>query len=177
MKLLERKLLWIAVLGVVLSGAALLAVIGYVGLVAYSALVTGTPIVELLLDIAVPFLVAVVVLVGLLAASGIGVLWALAARASRFRSDRAARIAEYLEREYPPLRVLGLSDLIAPPEPSAEERAERALADLKRQYVEGSITEAEFERKVDRLIETESIDEARAVRERDRVVESESEEP
>lgn len=51
--------------------------------------------------------------------------------------------------------------LLTPPEPSADEQAEQALAELKRQYVDGEIAEAEFERKVDRLVANGSIDEVR----------------
>ncbi|MFC6726256.1 SHOCT domain-containing protein, partial [Halobium palmae] len=78
---------------------------------------------------------------------------------------------ERAERAYPPLRTLGLSDRLSPPEPSAEERARRTLEVLKRQYVEDEIGEAEFERRVDRLVANESIDEVEASRERRRVVE------
>lgn len=170
MGLLRNRALWVALLGVVLSGLLLLLVLGYVGLVVYSALVGGASVVETLLEVAVPALVGIGLLVVLLVTSGVALLYVLVRNASLPRSDRLASLAGRLEREYPPLRAVGLSDLLAPPEPSAEERAERALADLKRQYVEGEITESEFERRVDRLVSNETVDEARAARERGRVV-------
>lgn len=170
MALLKNKLLWVSLLGVVLSGGLLVVVVGYLGLVVYTGVMTGTPIVGELLDVAVPTIVAVALLVVLLVLSGFGVVWTLVRNASLPKSARVASLAGRLEREYAPLRTLGLSDLFAPPEPSADERAERALADLKRQYVDGEISEAEFERKVDGLVANDSIDEVRAARERRRVV-------
>lgn len=170
MSLLKSKSLWASLLGVVLAGGLLLLAVGYLGLVVYAGLMSGTPIVEVLLDVAVPALVGIALLLVLLAVSGVALLWVLVRNASLPQSDRVAGLLSRLEREYPPLRLLGLSELLAPPEPSADERAERALADLKRQYVDGEITDAEFERRVDRLVATESIDEVRAARERERVV-------
>lgn len=40
---------------------------------------------------------------------------------------------------------------------------------MKQQYVAGEISEAEFERKVDRLVANDSLDGAEAARERQRV--------
>ncbi|WP_226482585.1 SHOCT domain-containing protein [Natrinema amylolyticum] len=174
MGLLRNKWLWLSALGVLVSGGLLLAVVGYLGVLVYSGLVSGTPIVTRLLEIAVPVLVTVALLVGLLAVSTVGVLWVLVQNASLPRSERVATLAERLEREYAPLRLLGLSEFLSPPEPSADERAEEALADLKQRYVAGELTEAEFERKVDRLVAADSIDEARAARERNRVVDGET---
>ncbi|WP_049923213.1 SHOCT domain-containing protein [Halopiger djelfimassiliensis] len=170
MALLGNKWLWLSVLGVFLSGGLILVAVGYLGLLVYSGLVSETPIVTLLLDIAIPVVVGIAVLVALLAVSCVGLLWVLVRNASLPRNDRIATIAERLEREYPPLRSVGLSELFTPPEPSAEEQAERALAELKQQYVDGEITEREFERKVDRLVANDSIDEARAAHERNRML-------
>lgn len=174
MALLRNKWLWASLLGVVLSGGLLLVVIGYLGLIVYSGLANGTPIVDVLLDIAVPVLVSVVFLVAMLILSGVAMLWVIVQNASIPRSERIAILVERVEREFPPLRVLGLSEFLSPPEPSADEQAEQALADLKQQYVDGEITEAEFERKVDRLVTNESIDEVRAAHERKQVREDTS---
>lgn len=174
MALLRNKWLWASLLGVVLSGGLLLVVIGYLGLIVYSGVANGTPIVDVLLDIAVPVLVSVVFLVALLILSGVAMLWVIVQNASIPRSERIAILVERVEREFPPLRVLGLSEFLSPPEPSADEQAEQALADLKQQYVDGKITEAEFERKVDRLVANESIDEVRAAHERKQVREDTS---
>lgn len=174
MSLLKSKALWVSVLGVLLSGGLLVLAVGYLGLVVYSGIVTGTPIVGVLVDVAVLALVGIALLLVLLAVSVVGLLWVFVRNASLPRSERVASLVGRLEREYSPVGVVGVADLLAPPEPSADERAERALADLKGQYVAGEITEAEFERKVDRLVVNESLDEARADRERRRVVEEET---
>ncbi|MDS0473590.1 SHOCT domain-containing protein [Natrinema sp. 1APR25-10V2] len=174
MGVFRNKWLWLSVLGVLLSGGLLLVVVGYLALVVYSGLVTGAPIAATLLEIALPVLAVVTLLVAVLAVSSVGALWVFVRHASLPRSERVASAAERLEREYSPLRMLGLSEFLSPPEPSPEERADRALADLKERYVDGDITEAEFERRVDRLVANESIDEARAARERRRVVDEET---
>ncbi|WP_408959539.1 SHOCT domain-containing protein [Natrinema sp. 74] len=174
MGLHKNKWLWLSVLGALLSGGLLLVVVGYLALVVYSGLATGAPIAATLLELALPVLAAVTLLMAVLAVSSVGALWVFARHASLPRSERAASAAERLEREYSPLRTLGLSEVLSPPEPSAEERADRALAELKEQYVDGEISEAEFERRVDRLVANESIDEARAARERRQVVDETS---
>lgn len=169
---LRNGSLGVSLVAWLVSGSLLLVVLGYVGLVVYSAIETGTPIVGVLLDIAVPYLLVVAALLVVTVLSGLGFVWALVRRASVPRSERLASLARRAEREYPPLETIGLSDSLAPPEPSTEERTEAALADLKRQYVDGEISEREFERRVDRLVANDSLDEARAARER-RNVESE----
>jgi hypothetical protein len=163
--------LWVARLGVILSGGLLLLTVGDLGLAVYSGLVSGTPIVEVLLDIAVPTIAGIAPLLVILVVSGLGLVWVLAQNASLPRSDRVTSLAERLEREHSLLRVLGRSELLTPPEPSAEEQAEQALATLKQQYVTGQITEAEFERRVDRLVANDSTDDGRPARERRQVVE------
>lgn len=167
----KSKLLWVARLGVILSGGLLLLTVGDLGLAVYSGLVSGTPIVEVLLDIAVPTIAGIAPLLVILVVSGLGLVWVLAQNASLPRSDRVTSLAERLEREHSLLRVLGRSDLLTPPEPSAEEQAEQALATLKQQYVNGEISEAEFERRVDRLVVNDSTDDGRPARERRQVVE------
>lgn len=176
MGLLKNKWLWISLVGVLLSGVLSLVATGYLGLLVYSSLLSGTPIVEILLGIAVPVLVGGAFLGGLFVLSSVGALWVFVQNASLPRSKRVATLVGHLERKYSPLRVLGLSELLTPPEPTPEERADQALAELKQQYVTGEITETEFERKVDRLVATDSIDEARATRERNRIVAEEMDE-
>ncbi|WP_225332680.1 SHOCT domain-containing protein [Halomicrobium urmianum] len=170
MGVLRSKWFWASALGLLVSGGLLLVAVGSLALVVLTGLAGGASPVALLVEAAVPALAAAVILVPLLALSVVGLLWSLARNASLPRSDLVANAAERLEREYPPLRTVGLSDLLAPPEPSPAEREERALDDLKRRYVNGDLTEAEFERKVDRLVENETVDEARAARERREVL-------
>lgn len=171
MSLLKNRWLWLSLLGVLVTSGLLVVVVGYVAVVVSTALVTGAPIVGALLDVAVPLLLAVAVLVVGLSVSAVAALWVFVQNTSLPRSRRVGNLVEWAEREYPPLQRLGLASFLSPPELSADETAERALADLKRQYVEGDISETEFERKVDRLVTNESLDETRADRERRRVVE------
>jgi len=177
MSLPKNKLLWASLLGVLLSGGLLLLAGGYLGLVVFAGVLSGTPVVDLLLDVAVPALTGVGFLLAALIVSGVALTWTLVRSASRWvrrlslpKSRRASTFLAWIEYAVPPLRGAGLSDRVAPPEPSPGERAERALADLKRRYVDDEITEAEFERKVDRVVATESTGEVRVARERDRLV-------
>ena len=57
----------------------------------------------------------------------------------------------------------------------SNETEETPLETLRRRYAEGELSEAQFERKLDQLLETETIEdvEDRARRERDRVIERE----
>lgn len=159
---------------VFLVATSLLTVVGYAGLVTYSALRTGTPIVGVLLDLAVPYLLLVAGLVVICVLSGLGLAVGTVDRVSGTSLPRSARLQsalEAVERTVPALSPLGLSRAVGPPDPSAEEQAERALAALKQQYVAGRIDEQEFERKLDRLVTNESIDDVRAARERERTLE------
>lgn len=172
MGVLSNRWFWLSLFGLLLSGGLLLVGLGYVALVVYSGLVGGTPIVSILLDLALPVVGGVAVLLVVFSLSLVGLLWVLVQNASLPRSEGLGRLARRLERQYPPLRAIGLADLLTPPEPTAEEQAEQALAELKQQYVSGEISEAEFERKVDRLVANDSLDEAQAARERERVRDS-----
>lgn len=158
--------MWASVLDVVLFGRLLLVVIGYLGLITYSGLANETPIVPVLLDITIPALVSVVILVALLILADVAILWVIIWKPSIPRSKRIATLTKQVEREYRPFRVLSLSGALSLPKPSADEQAERTLTNLKRQYIEGEITEAEFERKADRLVTNESIDKVHAAHER-----------
>lgn len=162
-----RFLFVASLLGLLVSSALLVVVLGYLALVVYLALRTGTPIVEILLDLAMPYvpIVGALVVAVVISAGGLG--WALLQRASVPRSARLQSVFEQVERRYAPVRALGLSDAVAPPEPTPEE----ALADLKRQYVTGEIDERAFERKLDRLVRNDSVDDARAARERESTLE------
>jgi hypothetical protein len=103
--------------------------------------------------------------------TAVGSVLGLLRRASIPRSARLQSVLERAERRYTPIEAVELSSLVAPPEPSAEERAEEALADLKRRYVAGEIDEGTFERKLDRLVSNDSLDDARAAREREATLE------
>lgn len=172
----STRLLLGSLAGLLLSTLLLVLVVGYAALVFLGALLSGTPLVGTLLDLAVPWLLVAGLLVVTGVVSLVGLLYGLARRAAdlSFESERAAALAERAEREVPALDALGLSEALAPPEPTAEERAERALVELKQQYVAGEIDEREFERRVDRLVATDDVDAGRVDRER-RVVTEDAE--
>lgn len=167
----STRLLFGSLAGLLLSVLLFALVVGYAALVFVVALLTGAPLVGTLLDLAVPWLLVAGLLVVTGVGSLVGLLYGLARRATRFESERAAALAERTERGVPGLEGLGLSGALAPPEPTAEERADRALAGLKEQYVAGEIDEGEFERRVDRLVASDEVDAARAAREHRVVVE------
>ena len=152
-----KSLFVASLLGLLVSGALLIVVLGYFAVVIYSALRTGTPIVG--------------VLVVVTTVTAVGSVLGLLRRASIPRSARLQSVLERAERRHPIVEAFGLSGLVAPPEPSAEERAEEALAALKRRYVAGEIDEETFERKLDRLVSNDSLDDARAAREREATLE------
>lgn len=62
------------------------------------------------------------------------------------RDDRLVSVVERLEREYPMLRQFDVSERV---EPTTEDRKEK----LKTRYVEGEISDAEFERRMERLMD------------------------
>lgn len=64
-------------------------------------------------------------------------------------SSRAASLVERLEHRYPALRRFDVAEKV---EPGTDERAEK----LKRQYVEGEISEQEFEREMERTLDDDS---------------------
>lgn len=67
--------------------------------------------------------------------------------------------------------ALGLVKLYQRREPAetgtAQSETEDALEELRQRYARGELTEAEFERRVERLLETESVHEARKYTDRD----------
>ncbi|SEP06175.1 Short C-terminal domain-containing protein [Halogranum amylolyticum] len=169
----KRHLLVTSLVGLLLSVGLLTGVVGYLGVVVYAALASGGPVVGPLVELALPFFVALAVLLTVATLSGVGLTVAVLRRLSVPRSQRAHALVDRIERTYSPLDSVVFADFLAPPAPSDEERAERALDDLQRRYVEGELTEAEFERKLDRLVATDSLDDARADRERRAAVEEE----
>jgi hypothetical protein len=66
--------------------------------------------------------------------------------ASLPRDDRLVSAVEWLERQYPLLRKFEVSERV---EPTTEDRRQR----LKEQYVTGEISETEFEREMERLMD------------------------
>ena len=168
-----RNNLLVGSLVVFVAAAGLLAlVLGYAGLVVYSAFLSGGSILDAVLALSFPYLPIAGVLFVLAVISGLAFCAALLRRLSLPRSRRLGSAIAGVERHSPALARLDLSSLVRPPEPTEAERAENALEELKRRYVADEITEREFERKLDRLVATDSVDDARAAREREAVLES-----
>ena len=119
----------------------------------------GQPLLAAVVGAIAPWLLASVLLV--LVSGGL-LLWlviTLASRISlpspRLESERLSRLAAGVEHYVPAARAVELSDWLAPPEPTAEEK----LAQVKEDYVEGKISGATFERKLEQLHrEEEALD-------------------
>lgn len=115
---------------------------------------TGGALLFVLLEAAAPYVVASM-LVGLVSFL-LFVALAVAAvqRASPPRDERLAGLARKVERVSPEARKFGLAERF---EPTAEERIE----DLKQEYVAGEITELEYERRLQDLLDEEGVGEER----------------
>lgn len=159
---LSRHSLAISSIVLLVASVLLAVVLGYTGLVAYSGLAAGAALASVLTELAVPYLPIVALLLVTVVVSGTVATWSALRRLSIPRSERFGTAAERIEDRYPIIDGFGISEFVSPPEPTTEE----ALADLKRRYVAGELDEAAFERKLDRLVATESVDDVRAERER-----------
>lgn len=111
------------------------------------------PVLAAVVGAVAPWLLASTLLI--LVAGGL-LLWlvvTLASRVSlpspRLESERLSRMAATVEYYVPAARTAELSDWLAPPEPTAEEKLEQ----VKQDYVDGEISAETFERTVERLHE------------------------
>jgi hypothetical protein len=135
---------WLLFAATVLSGlsAAGTAVVGVLATV--SVLVTGG---SLVLTVG-GFLLGTLLLGGLTLVFAAALLSALASRASLPRSQRVATVLHGLEAVVPPLRQLGLANRV---EPTPEERR----TTLEERYVNGELSERQFEAALADLLEEE----------------------
>jgi len=138
---------WLLFAATVLSGlsAVGIAVVGVLATV--SVLLTGGSVVLT----AGGFLLATLVLCGLALVFAAALLSTLASRASLPavpRNQRAANVLSGLEAAVPPLRQLGLADRV---EPTLEDRQNA----LEERYVEGDLSEHQFETALADLLEEE----------------------
>ncbi|QIB75413.1 hypothetical protein GL213_03535 [Halogeometricum borinquense] len=166
---LRNRLVLVSFLSLLVSGTLAVVLLAYAAVVVAGAFLSGS-LVTVLLDLAFPELPVFALSVIVAVVSSVGIVYGLARQASLPRGGRVESIARRAERMFPVFRMFGVADVFSEPEPTPEERREDALASLKRQYVEDEISEAEFERKLDRLVANDSVDDARAERERAAVV-------
>jgi uncharacterized membrane protein len=142
---------WLYFGGFVLSsllvvGAGLMALLE--GLTALSA---GFPpgeefVLLAMLGAAAEWIVAAVVLALVALVFLVATLVSVLRNASLPRGDRLVSVVERLERKYPTLRQFDVSEKV---EPTTEDRKQQ----LKQQYVDGELSDAEFEREMDRLLD------------------------
>ncbi|NLV07153.1 hypothetical protein GOC83_13535 [Haloarcula rubripromontorii] len=139
----NRLLLLFAAVVLTTLGAVGLGIVGVVATV--GALLGGGAVVQTFAG----FLLGTLLLVGVNIVFSVALVRALARRASVPKSQRVAGGLARLEAVVPPLASLGLSDVFAPPEPTVEERHEA----LTRRYVEGELSEVEYERELRALLD------------------------
>ncbi|UPV99427.1 SHOCT domain-containing protein [Halorussus gelatinilyticus] len=154
----------------VLLGGFLLSLLALVGVTALGAFAVlsafldpaaGTPLLVALLQTAAPF-VAVAAMLGVVSlVLLVGLAVAVVRSASVPRDARLARLARTVERYYPGARSLGLSEKF---EPTTEDRIDQ----LKQRYVEGEITELEYEQRLQELMSDDDVSDDRVRRERER---------
>jgi hypothetical protein len=148
MGLLDDRLLAGSLAGLVLSVTLLVGVFGYVAVLAVAAVVPGGSGVDALLGVLFPAVLATAALVGTGLLSVVGLVVGVGRRLSVPKSERAAEAVGRVEAYSDRLASVGLSAHLAPPEPTVEER----LAALKERYVEGELTEREFERRLREVV-------------------------
>ncbi|SDK04268.1 hypothetical protein SAMN05216226_11565 [Halovenus aranensis] len=144
---------WLYFAGFVLSGigvvgAGLLGVLDALSVLA-GGVATGEELVVLrMLGAAAEWLVVAVVF-GLLAVVLLaGTVVSVLRNTSLYRSDRLVTVVERLEREYPILREFDAAERV---EPTTEDRKQ----ELRERYLDGEISDEEFERELDRLLNEE----------------------
>lgn len=141
----NRLLLLFAALVLTTAGAVGLGVVGV--LATLSALVTGGSILG---PVAVTVL-GPLLLLGLDVVFAVALLRELRRRATLPRHRGLARWLRRLETVLPPLSALGLADRFEPPQPTTEQRQ----AEVAGRYVDGDLSEAELERELETLLESE----------------------
>lgn len=134
---------------------------------ALTALATLSAPISVFLTSVVPYVAAAAILGVLELVVVVALAWTLVKRSEfSVRGGRLESLANHAERHSDVARSLGLSSLVERP---PERRREDALATLKQRYADGELDEAEFERRLGRLLDNDDVDAARARRERARL--------
>ncbi|CAJ51272.1 hypothetical protein [Haloquadratum walsbyi] len=152
----SARLLWVALFGIVLSiGLSALTTV-YLIIAITSGIITATPLAELVVDVAIPAIIALGVFSILWIASVMSLLWALFQWIMQIESYQLATVFARVEEIIPPISVFHLPARFTPMPASIERdlsiETTRALASLRRQYVIGDISDATFERRMERLL-------------------------
>ncbi|WP_182013119.1 hypothetical protein [Haloquadratum walsbyi] len=141
----SARLLWVALFGIVLSiGLSALTTV-YLIIAITSGIITATPLAELVVDVAIPAIIALGVFAILWIASVMSLLWALFQWIMQIESYQLATVFARVEEIIPPISVFHLPARFTPMPASIERdlsiETTRALASLRRQYVIGDIHE------------------------------------
>lgn len=133
-------------------GVGLFAVVAALGALSPASAAVAEEFVLLrMLEASLPYLLGLVVLGILDVVFLVGTVVAVLRRASMPKSDRLANFAEKAEDEVPLLGAVGVSERV---EPGPEDRRQ----DLKQQYVDGEMSEAEFERRMREVLDEDEDD-------------------
>ncbi|WP_435361218.1 hypothetical protein [Haloarchaeobius sp. DFWS5] len=144
---------------IVLTLLALVGVSSWGLLQALTAIGTAgsTPVFFAMLSAAAPWIVAGILLSLLTVVFVFSLLAVLAGRAANqvsmptLQSERLSMLVGYVEDEVPGAKQYGIAEWLAPPEPTFDEKREA----LRERYVDGELSDSEFERKLQRLYEDE----------------------
>ncbi|WP_459192578.1 SHOCT domain-containing protein [Halosimplex sp. J119] len=159
----RNHLLATVALSLVFGTLAVVSVLGVAMWVLWAALgIGGASTLATLLPL---FLVGVVVGVPGAAVSLVAAAAGLATRASaavsertRFASVRLGQVASYVERESELARLVGLAEFVERFDSrSPDRRAEDRIQRLKDRYVDGDVSEFEFEQRMQRIMDEEGV--------------------
>ncbi|GCF12794.1 hypothetical protein Harman_07290 [Haloarcula mannanilytica] len=138
----NRLLLLFAAVVLTTLGAVGLGIVGVVA--TFGALLGGGAVVQTFGT----FLLGTLLLMGVDIVFSVALFRELARQASIPKSQRVAAGLASLESVLPPFASLALSDVFEPPEPTVDERHE----ELTQRYVEGELSEGEYERELQALL-------------------------
>ena len=154
-------------IGAVLSTILVLVITIYGAVDVLSVLARPDPTLAAILGAAAPYLVGIAVvglaLVAFLAWGLYRVATGAVSGDNRLlQNEYVAELAAYAERESDLARRLDVTEKVRP---DPEERARRDLEELKRDYAEGRLSEAEFERRLEQLLSDSRLSETEVYRE------------
>lgn len=135
--------------GLLLVGVGLLALLDALTVLSGGAAYGEGPLLLAMLGAAAEWVVAGIVLALLALLFLVATVVSVLRSTTLHRSDRLATAVERLERRYPILEQVDASDRVGP---TTEDRRRQ----LKEQYVAGEISDEEFEREMERLLDDDS---------------------